>query len=417
MIKKEIKENLKEFKKQVEENANEIQILETIKPSVPRQNNLLLDQDLIQENVNLYTKEKTFDFYLENGPFKSSYTQNGSHILIHGINGYLSSFNSQNFSLSFETNLEDKIYDSTFLHNELYMATAQNDCVFIYDNTGRELHAVRDFNNPRMIEFLPYHFLLSGTNEKGFLNYFDTSIGVMVSTVFIKDKSPTRLKVNPTNGIVHLGHKNGQVSLYSPAQKEYLMKISCHTTAISTLEIDKSGINLITTGSDNKLKIFDIRNTYKPIKTIKTKTNIHFTSISERNLLAIGYSDKITVLKNFDEIYTSYIANDKISSLKFCPHEDILLIGHKKGVSSIVVPGSGDPIYDSKELSPFMNKKHRQEHEVKRLLEKIPYDMIAINPILGEFENINKNTFPERYMRYYDKDDNQNALTRFYKKR
>lgn len=417
MIKKEIKENLKEFKKQIDENVNEIQILEAIKPSAPEQEKILFDQETIQKNVNLYTKEKTFKFNLENGPFKSSYTENGSHILTHGVNGYLSSFSSQNFNLSFEMNIEDKIYDSTFLHNELYFATAQEDCVFVYDNSGKELHAVRDIHKPRMIGFLPYHFLLAGANQEGFLNYFDTSIGEMVSSVFIKDKSPTALKINSSTGIVHLAHNNGQVSLYSPAQKDYLMKISCHKGQVTTLDIDRSGINLITTGSDNKIKTFDIRNTYKPLKTEKARTNIHFTAISERNLLALGFADRITILKDFEEVYTKYQAPSRLSSLKFCPHEDILLVGHSKGICSVVIPGSGDPIYDSKEISPFMSKTQRQNHEVKRLLEKIPYDMISLKPILGEFESDSKKSLPERSKRYFDLSDDKSALSRFYKYR
>lgn len=418
MAKKEIKESIKQFHKTVGENNVELKTLDILNPSTPQYESLDHDQGYIQRNVNLYTKEKAFSLTLDNGPFKCRYTQNGSHMLVHNSRGYLSAFNAQTFSICFETDLEDAIHDARYLHNELYIATAQKDCVFVYDNTGRELHAVRDMKSIKMLEFLPYHFLLAGASDNGFMNYLDTSTGEVVSSLFIGNKSPTAMKSNPSNAVIHLGSKRGHVSLWAPSQKACLMTINCHKSAISAIEIDRSGDKMITAGIDNKVKVFDIRSTYKPLKTIPTKTNIHFTAISQKGILAMGYSNKVAILKDFDRVYMKHNVPSPISSLEFCNHEDILSIGHENGISSIVVPGSGDPAYDTGEVSPFMSKRERQDLEVKKLLDKIPADMISIKPVLGTFEATNKNKMPREPKRYFEAEENKprNALSRFCRK-
>ncbi|KAM0680084.1 putative U3 small nucleolar RNA-associated protein 7 [Glugoides intestinalis] len=386
MQKKEIKNTIKEFESAVKSNISQVKTLEVLNPQLPEYDELCYSQNYIQSNVNLYTKEKAFKIKLKDNLYRCTYTMNGSNMLISDNVGYLAAFNTQTLSTAFEVSLEDNIYDAKWLHNELYCATAQEDCVFIYSNNGSELHAVRDMKNTRLLEFLPYHFLLAGTSTNGFLNYLDTSIGTIASSIFIADKSPTVLKTSLKNGVVHVGAKNGQVSLWAPSQKSYLMKVKCHKASISGVEIDRSGIHMITTGSDNKVNVFDIRNTYKPLSTVSTKTNVHFTALSQKNLLAIGYSDKVTILKNYKDVYMKHRTSGIISSLEFCNNEDILSIGYTGGFSTIVVPGSGDPIYDSNENSPFITTKERRNLEVRKLLEKIPADMIGLNSVLRNME-------------------------------
>lgn len=57
--------------------------------------------------------------------------------------------------------------DVTFLHNELFFATAQKKYVYIYDKRGLEVHCLRDHVTPQVLDFLPHHFLLTSIGEQG----------------------------------------------------------------------------------------------------------------------------------------------------------------------------------------------------------------------------------------------------------
>lgn len=69
-----------------------------------------------------------------------------------------------------------------------------------------------------------------------------------------------------------------------------------------------------------------------------------------------------------------------VRNLEFCPYEDVLGIGHARGIETLIVPGSGEGSYDSLEMDPFESKKARREREVIALMDKIQPDQITVDP-------------------------------------
>ncbi|KAI4370685.1 hypothetical protein MLD38_019007 [Melastoma candidum] len=50
------------------------------------------------------------------------------------------------------------------------------------------------------------------------------------------------------------------------------------------------------------------------------------------------------------------------------------------GWSSIIIPGSGEPNFDTWVANPFETAKQRREKEVRSLLDKLPPETIMLNP-------------------------------------
>ena len=64
--------------------------------------------------------------------------------------------------------------------------------------------------------FLRYHWLLSTISSSGHLRYLDVSTGQNVADLSTRLGDCDCMRVNPWNAIVHLGHNNGVVTLWSP---------------------------------------------------------------------------------------------------------------------------------------------------------------------------------------------------------
>ena len=90
---------------------------------------------------------------------------------------------------------------------------------------------------PTIISSFP-SYLQSAT---GFLQYLDVAVGKEVAAICTKTGRLDVMCQNPNNAIIHLGHPNGTVTLWSPNQKEALVKMLCHQGGVRSVSVDKTG--------------------------------------------------------------------------------------------------------------------------------------------------------------------------------
>ncbi|KAI8807905.1 WD40-repeat-containing domain protein [Cladochytrium replicatum] len=342
-------------------------------------------QRKIGEAVDVNTRSKTFDLTLDFGPYRMDYTRNGRHVVVGGKKGHIAAFDWKSNRLRCEVQVQETVRDVKWLHNEKLFAVAQKEFTYIYDNNGVEVHCLRQFKEAQCLEFLPHHFLLASVNSGGILGYQDTSTGHHVAAIRTKLGLCDTMTVNPYNAIVHLGHSNGTVTLWSPNSTEPLVKMLCHKGPVKAVAVDTAGNYMCTAGLDGRLKVWDVRS-YKPLHEYVTPTPATSLAISQMGFLAVGWSGRVTIWK--DPFRTKqrapYMAHAQdglpVEDLNFCPYEDILGLSYSKGIRSLIVPGSGEPNFDTLEANPYQTKTQQRENEVQMLLQKIQPEMISLNP-------------------------------------
>ncbi|KAJ1666105.1 putative U3 small nucleolar RNA-associated protein 7 [Coemansia sp. RSA 1813] len=345
-----------------------------------------ISQKQLAENLDVSSANKIIDLKLNDfGPYTLDYTPNGRHMLIGGRKGHLATMDWRSGKLACEIHVRELVRDVSWLHNESLFAVAQKKHAYIYDHTGAEVHCLSKHMEPTKLGFLPYHFLLASTGMTGALVYQDVTEGKVAGEHHPGYGQCSVLKVNPYNAVVHLGHGNGTVTLWSPKQTQPLARILCHKGPVQAMAIDRSGTYMATSGLDGRLKIWDIRN-FKPLHEYATTRPAQSIDISQRGLLAAGHGPNVTVWKDAltTQVYQPYmrhlVPSATVSDLHFVPYDDVLGFGHSKGISSIVIPGAGEPNFDAYVANPYQTKKQRQEHEVKMLLDKLAPETIQLDP-------------------------------------
>lgn len=188
----------------------------------------------------------------------------------------------------------------------------------------------------------------------------------------------------------------------------------CHNSVIKSLAISKDGKYMATSGLDHLVNIWDLR-TYKQMKSIKLKSGASSLTFSDKGCLAASLRNEVVIYKDDilkvgedsteDEkivevygerdVYLKHRLNNvSIQNMQFCPYEDVLGIGHGRGISSILVPGSGEANFDALEANPYESKNQRRQWEVKALLEKIQPDLISLDPM--KMGQVDKKTLEEK---------------------
>ncbi|XXQ33869.1 BING4 C-terminal domain-containing protein [Plasmodiophora brassicae] len=322
--------------------------------------------------------DKVFDLSLDLGPYSINYSRNGNHLLLGGRKGHIALMDWNSFKLESEIFVNETVRDVKFLHNHTMHAVAQKKYVYIYDNKGIEIHCLRNHIDVNRIDFLPYHFLLLSIGKSGYLKYQDVSTGAIVCEHRTRKGPSDVLAHNPTNAVVHVGHSKGVVTLWTPNITTPVVTMLCHKGPVQAVAIGRDGYTMATSGSEGRVAIWDLR-TYGLVKEWRTFAPAHSIDISQSGLMALGVNSELQILKDNALYMTHQIHGSHVDRVRFCPHNDVLGIGHSSGFSSIVVPGSGEANYDAFEANPFETKAQRREVEVKRLLDKLQPDMITLD--------------------------------------
>ncbi|XP_039530578.1 WD repeat-containing protein 46 [Pimephales promelas] len=360
-----------------------------------------ISQDDIADAVDITSGSKYFNLHLSQfGPYRLDYSRNGRHLLLGGRRGHVACFDWQSKDLMCEMNVMETVNDVKWLHTEAMFAVAQKKWLYIYDSKGVELHCVKKFNDVLKMQFLPYHFLLATASATGFLQYLDVSVGKEVAAICTKSGRLDVMAQNPYNAVIHLGHPNGTVSLWSPNQKEPLVKMLCHRGAVRSLAVDKTGMHMVTSGLDRKLKVYDIR-AFKPLHSCFLPAGASCLSLSQKGLLSAATGDVVQVYKNacgsstLSKPYMAHRLQGQVCGVAYCPFEDVLGIGHEQGFTSMIVPGAGEPNFDALDTNPYRSFKQRQEWEVKALLEKVQPELIGLDP--GALGKVDQASFEQRH--------------------
>ncbi|KAG1869040.1 BING4CT-domain-containing protein [Suillus subalutaceus] len=334
-----------------------------------------IGQDDIVESAGQEAAKGRRELKLDGGPYRSRYSRNGRHLAIVGNMGHVATFDWQTGTMHAELQLQETCRDITFLQDQSFFA----------DRNGVELHRLKAHIEPTRLEFLPHHWLLASVGNNGFLKYQDTSTGHIVAEHRTKLGACHTLAQNKHNAVLHLGHSNGVVTLWTPNIPHPAVQI------LGTSRVDPSsgGRYMATSGQDGVVKVWDCRNWKGTVREWTTRGGSPELEWSARGALGVAVGGSVNVYtkpsiqtphaaKAPPPLYLTHpIPHRPLTSVRFCPFQDILTIGHNAGLSSILVPGVGEPNFDSTEADPFENKKARREREVKGLLDK---DMISLDP-------------------------------------
>jgi U3 small nucleolar RNA-associated protein 7 len=361
------------------------------------------------------------------GPYGCKFDRSGRYSILFGQRGHIALMDAHTLALKTEFHVQERIRDVCYLHNSTLFATAQTKHVYIYDDKGAEVHQLTDHIDPFVVDFLPYHWLLASIGRPGYLKYQDTSTGQLVSQHRTKLGPCKVMRQNPSNAVMHCGHTNGTVTLWSPASPQYLAKVLAHKGApITSLAVDLSGNYMITGGVDRQLKVWDLRKFQCTHSYFVPSGQPSSLDLSQRDVIGIGHGCHATfwsadaLKRKVQDPYMHHLmpACDPIETIRFRPFEDVCVVGHNKGISSIVIPGSGEPNIDTSEynLNPFQDKRQRREVEVRALLDKLDPNMITLDP--NEIGGMEESTPEIRRQRLQDiQEAADEALSRKPKKR
>ncbi|KAK4403997.1 putative U3 small nucleolar RNA-associated protein 7 [Sesamum angolense] len=424
-------------------------------------------QEAIAREVDILSSRKQFDIVLpELGPYTLDLSLSGRYMVAAGRKGHLALLDMKNMDLIKEFQVRETVRDVVFLHNQKLFAAAQKnnivlrfdfvlllfqgacsgnlklgstnlvlrkgDCMWIINqckilenkdlvqdliDVGKSIKFIRngDFQNPEehgaaaRLQFLNKHFLLTSINKLGQLHFQDITTGEMVGNFRTGLGRSDAMEVNPFNNVTAVGHSGGTVSMWKPTSAAPLVKMLCHRGPVTALAFHSNGHLMATAGMERKIKLWDLRK-FEVLQTLPGHAKT--MNFSQKGLLATATGSYVQILGDFSgsQEYSRYMGHSmakgyQIRKVLFRPYEDVLAIGHSMGWSSILIPGSGEPNFDTWVANPFETRKQRNEKEVRSLLDKLPPETIMLDPTkIGSMRPTRKKEHPTKKEREEEKE-------------
>lgn len=364
-----------------------------------------IKQEAIAREVDILSSKNQYDIVLPDlGPYTLDFTSSGRYMALGGRKGHLAIIDMKNMGLIKEFQVRETVRDMAFLHNELFFAAAQKKYLYIYNRQGTELHCLKEHGAVLKLQFLKNHFLLASINKFGQLHYQDVTTGEMVGNYRTRLGRCDVMQVNPFNSVVVLGHSNGTVTMWKPTSPTPLVKMLANHGPVAALAFHSNGHLMATAGMDRKIKLWDLRK-FEVLQTLPGHAKT--LDFSQKGLLATATGSFVQILGDFSgsQNYSRYMGHSmakgyQVNKVLFRPYEDVLGIGHSMGWSSILIPGSGEPNFDSWVANPFETSKQRREKEVRSLLDKLPPETILLDPTkIGTVKPTRKREKPSKQER------------------
>ena len=131
----------------------------------------------------------------------------------------------------------------------------------------------------------------------GYLKYQDVSTGQLVAEHRTKLGACATMTQNQHNAVIHLGHQNGTITLWTPNLPRPAVQLLAHLGPVSSISMDQStgGRYMATAGVDGTVKLWDCRSWRDALRSWNSRGGYATLAWSQRGCLAVASGGAVNV--------------------------------------------------------------------------------------------------------------------------
>ena len=154
---------------------------------------------------------------------------------------------------------------------------------------------MRNFCNDVLVGWLT--FIIGWQGNPGYLKYQDISTGQLVAEHRTKLGACATMTQNQHNAVIHLGHQNGTVTLWTPNLSHPAVRLLAHLGPVSSVFVDQStgGRYMATAGVDGIVKLWDCRSWKDALRSWNSRGGHATLAWSQRGCLAVASGGAVNV--------------------------------------------------------------------------------------------------------------------------